>query len=101
MGSIQCRTRASSVRRRRVRAAYPPAMTVAAVILAATPDSALREVEGVPNVRRLVDIAWAGGAVPVVVSAPDPDGAVVATLAGTNATYAAPAAPESGPSGQI
>ncbi|HEY3522954.1 MAG TPA: NTP transferase domain-containing protein [Candidatus Limnocylindrales bacterium] len=76
-------------------------MTVAAVILAATPDSALRDVEGVPNVRRLVDIGWAGGAVPVVVCAPDPAGTVVATLAGTNATYARPAPSEAGPVGQI
>ena len=76
-------------------------MTVAAVILAASPDSALRDVEGVPNVRRLVDVAWAGGAVPVIVAAPDPDGSVRATVAGTNATYAEPAALEAGPVGQI
>jgi hypothetical protein len=76
-------------------------VTVAAVILAASPESALRAVEGAPNVRRLVDVAWAGGAVPIVVSAPDPDGSVVATLAGTNATYARPAPIESGPVGQI
>ncbi len=76
-------------------------MTVAAVILAASPESALRDVEGVPNARRLVDVAWAGGAVPVVVSAPDPEGSVVATLAGTNAMYARPARAEAGPVGQI
>lgn len=76
-------------------------MTVAAVILAASPDSALRDVESVPNVRRLVDVAWAGGAVPVVVVAPDPDDAVKSALAGTNATYAAPAPVERGPVGQM
>jgi molybdenum cofactor cytidylyltransferase len=76
-------------------------MTVAALILAASPESALRDVEGVPNIRRLVDVAWAGGAVPVVVTSPDPEGRVVATLAGTNATYARPAAMEAGPVGQI
>ncbi|MFL5680386.1 MAG: NTP transferase domain-containing protein [Chloroflexota bacterium] len=76
-------------------------MTVAAVILAASPESALREVEGVPNVRRLVDVAWAGGAVPVVVAAPDPDGSVVAALAGAPATYAEPAPREAGPVGQM
>jgi CTP:molybdopterin cytidylyltransferase MocA len=76
-------------------------VTVGAVILAASPESALRSVEGAPNVRRLIDVAWAGGAVPVVVAAPDPDGGVVATLAGTNATYAAPAPVETGPVGQI
>lgn len=76
-------------------------MTVAAVVLAATPQSALRDVEGVPNVRRLVDVSWAGGAVPVIVVAPDPHGDVVAALAGTNATYARAAPPEAGPVGQM
>ncbi|HEU4672154.1 MAG TPA: NTP transferase domain-containing protein [Candidatus Limnocylindrales bacterium] len=76
-------------------------MTVAAIILAASPESALRDVEGLANVRRLVDVAWAGGAVPVVVCAPDPDGAVTGELAGTNATYARPAPTEAGPAGQI
>ncbi|HET7027700.1 MAG TPA: NTP transferase domain-containing protein [Candidatus Limnocylindrales bacterium] len=76
-------------------------MTVAAVILAASADSALRDVQGVPNVRRLVDVAWAGGAVPVIVAAPDPDGSVRAAVAGTNATYAEPAPLEAGPVGQI
>jgi CTP:molybdopterin cytidylyltransferase MocA len=80
---------------------YPHLVTVAAVILAATPDSALRPVDGIPNVRRLVDVSWAGGAVPVIVAAPDPDGTVVAILAGTNATYARPAPSEAGPVGQI
>ena len=51
-------------------------MTVAAVILASTADGALTDTLGQPRVRRLVDIAWAGGALPVVVVAPDPDGAV-------------------------
>ena len=76
-------------------------MTVAAVILAATPASALADVEGTPNVRRLVDVAWAGGAVPVVVTAPDPDGSVVRALAGASATYAEPAPANVGPVGQI
>ena len=76
-------------------------MTVAAVILAATPESALRSVEGVPNVRRLADVAWAGGAIPVVVVAPDPDGAVRTALAGAEVTQAEPAPAEGGPVGQI
>jgi len=38
-------------------------MTVAAVILAASVDSALAEVAGRPSVRRIVESAWAGGAV--------------------------------------
>ncbi len=80
---------------------YDRAVTVAAAILAATPESVLRDVQGVPNVRRLVDLAWAGGAVPVVVVAPDRDGGVVRALAGAPVTYAEPAPRESGPVGQI
>ena len=67
-------------------------MTVAAVILAGDPDSALRDVEGTPGARRLVDTAWAGGATPIVVVAADPDGAVAAALAGSPAVLAAPPA---------
>ena len=76
-------------------------MTVAAVILAATPESVLRDVEGVANARRLAGIAWAGGAVPIVVVAPDPTGAVRDALAGAPVTYAEPGPVESGPVGQI
>lgn len=76
-------------------------MTVAAVILAASPESALRDVEGVPNARRLVDTAWAGGATPIVVVVADPDGSVAAALAGTPAIVAAPAPVEGGPVGQM
>ncbi len=76
-------------------------MTVAAVILAAQPGTALREVEGVPNVRRLADTAWAGGALPIVVVSFDPDGAVAIALAGSAAGLAAPAPEASGPVGQI
>ena len=76
-------------------------MTVAAVILAASAESALADAAGVPRVRRIVDAAWSGGAMPVVVVAPDPDGTVAAALAGTEATLATPAAPERGPVGQI
>lgn len=76
-------------------------MTVAACILAASPGSALRTVDGVPNVRRLVDLAWAGGALPVIVVAADPDGAVAAALAGAPVILATPAAAELGPAGQM
>jgi hypothetical protein len=76
-------------------------MTVAAVILAARPAGALREVEGVPNARRLVDTAWAGGAMPIVVVSADPDGAVARVLAGSTALLADPAAEEEGPVGQV
>ena len=76
-------------------------MTVAACILAASPGSALREVDGTPNVRRLVDLAWAGGALPVIVIAADPDGAIAAALAGAAVVLGAPAAAEVGPAGQM
>ena len=65
-------------------------MTVAAVILAASPESALADADGVPRVRRIVDSAWSGGALPVVVVSFDPDGAVAAALAGAAVTLAEP-----------
>lgn len=65
-------------------------MTVAAVILAATPESALADSAGVPRVRRIVDAAWSGGAMPVVVVSFDPDGAIAAALAGAAVTLAEP-----------
>ena len=76
-------------------------MTVAAVILAASPESALADVEGVPAVRRLVDLAWSGGAFPIVVVAPDPSGDVAAALADAPVTQVSPVAREAGPVGQI
>ena len=76
-------------------------MTVAAVILSATTDGALTDTLGQPRVRRLVDLAWSGGALPVMVIAPDPDGTVAATLVGTEAVYGSPAPPEAGPVGQM
>jgi CTP:molybdopterin cytidylyltransferase MocA len=76
-------------------------MTVAAVIFAASPASALADADGTAAVRRLADAAWAGGATPVVVCAADPDGAVAAVLATTDATLSAPVAPGRGPVGQI
>lgn len=76
-------------------------MTVAAVILAARPETALRDVDGVPNARRLADSAWAGGALPIVVVSLDPDGAVSGALAGSAAVLAAPAPEADGPVGQV
>jgi CTP:molybdopterin cytidylyltransferase MocA len=76
-------------------------MTVAAVILSATTEGALADTLGQPRVRRLVDIAWSGGALPVVVLAPDPDGLVARSLTGSEATYGSPAPPEAGPAGQM
>jgi CTP:molybdopterin cytidylyltransferase MocA len=76
-------------------------MTVAAVILSATTDGALADTLGQPRVRRLVDLAWSGGALPVIVLAPDPEGAVAGTLVGTEAVYGSPAPPDAGPVGQM
>jgi CTP:molybdopterin cytidylyltransferase MocA len=76
-------------------------MTVAAVILAASPASALADADGTPGARRLADVAWAGGATPVVVCSFDPDGRVAAALATAEVTLVDPVAPERGPVGQI
>jgi CTP:molybdopterin cytidylyltransferase MocA len=76
-------------------------VTVAAVILAASVESALADVEGQARVRRLADAAWSGGALPIVVVAPDADGAVAAALAGASVTLAEPAPMDQGPAAQI
>jgi CTP:molybdopterin cytidylyltransferase MocA len=76
-------------------------MTVAAVILAATAERAVADILGRPLVRRLAEIAWSGGAVPVVVVAPERDGMVGNSLAGSSAILAEPAPPALGPIGQI
>lgn len=76
-------------------------MTVAAIILSATAEGALEDTLGQPRVRRLVDLAWSGGALPIVVLSPDPVGAVAATLAGSEASHGLPAPAESGPVGQM
>jgi CTP:molybdopterin cytidylyltransferase MocA len=76
-------------------------MTVAAVVLAASTESALADADGMPSVRRIVDVAWSGGAVPIIVVAADPDGAVAAALAGAPVTLAEPAPAEGGPVGQM
>jgi CTP:molybdopterin cytidylyltransferase MocA len=76
-------------------------VTVAAVILAATAESALGDADGVARVRRIVDAAWSGGAFPIVVVAFDPDGDVAAALAGSNVTLVLPAPAEGGPVAQI
>jgi CTP:molybdopterin cytidylyltransferase MocA len=76
-------------------------MTVAAVILSASADGALSETLGQPRVRRLVDIAWSGGALPIIVVSPDADGAVVRALVGSEAIYESPAPMDAGPVGQM
>ncbi len=76
-------------------------MTVAAVILAASPQSALADADGSPTVRRIADAAWAGGATPIVVVSFDPDGTVAVALTGAPVTLAEPAPPEHGPAAQM
>lgn len=76
-------------------------MTVAALILSASAEGALADTLGQPRVRRLVDIAWSGGALPVVVVSPDADGAVQSALAGSEATYGEPASHGGGPVAQM
>ena len=80
---------------------YDRPVTVAAVVLAARPDSALADTDGLPAVRRIAEVAWSGGALPIVVVSFDPDGGVAAALAGTEAQLIAPVAIEAGPVGQI
>jgi CTP:molybdopterin cytidylyltransferase MocA len=65
-------------------------VTVAAVILAASPESALADADGVARVRRIADAAWSGGALPIVVVSFDPAGQVAAALAGAEVTLAEP-----------
>ena len=76
-------------------------MTVAAVILASSTESALADADGLPAVRRIADVAWSGGATPIVVVAHDPHGGVAAALAGSPVTLAEPAPDEVGPAGQM
>ena len=76
-------------------------MTVAAIILSASPDGAIADADGLPSVRRIADAAWSGGAVPIVVVSFDPTGAVAQALAGAPVTLAEPAPTEQGPAGQM
>ena len=65
-------------------------MTVAAIVIAPSPDVALTEIEGLPLIRRVVDAAWSGGALPLVVVVPDPAGDVAGVLDGTPALVVSP-----------
>ncbi len=76
-------------------------MTVAAVILSATAEGAIADTIGQPRVRRLADLAWSGGALPIVVVSADPDGAVAAALLGSEAVLGSPAPLQAGPAGQM
>lgn len=76
-------------------------MTVAAVVLAASVESAVAEAAGRPAVRRISESAWAGGAVPIVVVSAERDGEVAAAITGSEAVLAEPAPDEHGPVGQM
>lgn len=76
-------------------------MTVAAVILSSSAEGSLTDTLGQPRIRRLADLAWSGGALPIVVVSPDPDGTVAAALTGSEAVYGSPAPPSAGPVGQM
>jgi CTP:molybdopterin cytidylyltransferase MocA len=75
-------------------------VTVAAAVMAASVDSALADATGVARVRRIADAAWAGGATPIIIVAPDPDGRLALALAGAPVTLGEPAA-DGGPVAQI
>jgi CTP:molybdopterin cytidylyltransferase MocA len=76
-------------------------VTVAAVALAATTQSALADADGLAAVRRIADVAWSGGAVPIIVVADDPEGRVAAALSGAPVTLAEPGPTQGGPVAQI
>lgn len=57
-------------------------MTVAAVIVVSDLEAALTDLEGVPALRRVLQAAWAGGALPTVVVAADPDHRLADLLTG-------------------
>jgi len=65
-------------------------VTVAAVVVALEAAHALADASGRPAARRIVDSAWAGGALPIVVVSNDPDEEVRAALAGTPAILIEP-----------
>jgi CTP:molybdopterin cytidylyltransferase MocA len=65
-------------------------VTVAAVIVSRDGAEARADAAGRTAARRIVEAAWAGGALPIVVVAPDPDGALAAALAGSPARLVPP-----------
>ncbi len=68
-------------------------MTVAAIVLVPDPVLALADSDGEPAVRRIVQSAWAGGALPIVVvavGAADPAGPLAEAITGLQATLVEP-----------
>jgi CTP:molybdopterin cytidylyltransferase MocA len=65
-------------------------VTVGAVIVPEGVTEALADATGRAAVRRIVDAAWAGGAMPIVVVAADPDGRIADALLGSPAIVVEP-----------
>lgn len=65
-------------------------MTVGAVIVPEGVVEALADATGRAAVRRIVDAAWAGGAMPIVVVAADPGGSIAGVLLGSPAIVVEP-----------
>lgn len=65
-------------------------MTVGAIVVPDGVKEALAEATGRSAVRRIVDAAWAGGAMPIIVVAADPDGHIAEVLAGSPAVIVDP-----------
>lgn len=65
-------------------------MTVGAVIVPDGVSEALADATGRVAVRRIVDSAWAGGAMPIIVMACDPDGRIAGALVGSPAVVMDP-----------
>ncbi len=65
-------------------------MTVGAVIVPDGVTEALADATGRTAVRRIVDSAWAGGALPIIVVACDPDERIAEALAGSPAVVLDP-----------
>jgi CTP:molybdopterin cytidylyltransferase MocA len=66
-------------------------MTVGAVVLSDSLAEALGDAGGRVAIRRIVDAAWAGGALPIIVVVSDPDGICGAVLHGSPAAIVDPA----------
>ena len=65
-------------------------MTVGAVVLPVSAAEALADAAGRVAVRRIVESAWAGGAMPIIVVVDDADGQVAVALDGSPAAVADP-----------
>lgn len=69
-------------------------MTVAAIVIAPDTPAALADADGEPAIRRVVQAAWAGGALPIAVVSSETAGPLAEALADLPATLAHPEAAE-------